>query len=443
MGKVKLQEKKHRFSRRRQIWLWIAMVIVLAGAVATYIVSHHFDKVADIIPTLPKTNRKTIGGKVISQEVIRNYSTEEVNALAKQNYGAEALPAKNPITKRLIKYTSVDTRGQQIEVYARIYLPRTVTSGKIPLISFAPGTTGVGDACAASLEQPAIANWANYESHMAAYAGQGYAVVITDYEGMRDSSRIHHYMVGELEGRAVLDAARAAYSLSDIKDLDRDQLFLAGYSQGGHAIAWADRIAGSYSPDLKVKGDINFAPVSSVETTLADITRGANIVWFGPFVLTSYSDLYGQNYNLPKILQQKWLANLKTDVTGHCINSVKYWPRADEVYTPEFLAALKTGSLSSNYPELYQDLSKNEAWTAVTGTPKLINQGDKDNIIMPDQQTKLLPSICAPGSGPTQLQKYADATHYSVMVKSYKDTLAWLTKVSTRQPLPNSCVSGQ
>jgi len=423
-------------------WLWFVLVLVLALAGwVVYNNSRTLRKItAQVIPVLPGVARKAVGGKVVSVEVVRTYSAQEVTALEKQNYGNDALPVRYPVTELLIKYTSLDTDNSQIQEYARVYIPRTDNDAKIPLISLAPGTTGIGDECAASLEQPLVANWGNYESHAAAYAGQGYAVVITDYEGMRDSTRIHHYMIGELEGRAVLDAARAAYSLSDYKGLDPGQLFLAGYSQGGQAVAWADQIAPNYAPGLKVAGIVAFAPVSDIFETMADPLNGSTTTWFGPYLLVSFADYYHQTFALDSILQPQWAPNLRADVLSHCINTVtKFWPNPQTVYTPGFIADLKDPALfKADYPELNSDIAQNQPWQVPTGTPKLINQGQKDVVILPAQQSKLLPTICE-GTGPVQLQYYADATHYTVMVKSFKDTLAWMTKVSAGQPLSTSC----
>lgn len=432
--------KSSRLWRRRGFWLGLTLVVVAAVAIGVvYDDGHHLGRVSDILPSLASVSHKAVGGKIVSAEVIRSYSGDEVNALAKQNYGNDGLPAKNPISELLVKYTSIDTAAQQIDEYARVYLPRVSPDSKIPVLTLAPGTTGIGDQCAASLEQPALANWANYQSHAAAYAGQGFAVVIPDYEGMRDSTRIHHYMVGIDEGRAVLDATKATYALKDYPNLDPSQLFLAGYSQGGHAIAWADQLAPSYAPGLKIKGLVAFAPVSDITVTLSDITRGSSLSWFGPYLLVSYADLYSQTFNLATILQPKYSANLHNDVLSHCVNSVKYWGPPNQVYTPQFLAALNDNSLlETNYPDLARDIAQNQPWQVPTATPKLINQGDKDNVILPDQQAKVLPAICK-AAEPVQVTHYPDATHYTVMVKSFKDTLEWMAKVSTGQALPSSC----
>ncbi len=420
-------------------WLWLLLAVVLAVGAWIYWGQHtSLRQVSDLL-SITKPSHKAVGGKIVSQEVVRNYSVQEVTALSHKADGAGAPVALYPISERLVKYTSIDMTGQEIEIYARMYLPRVPPATKVPVLAFAPGTTGIGDACAASLEQPAIANWANYQSHMASYAGQGYAVIITDYEGMRDATRIHHYMIGELEGRAVLDSAKALYSLSDYKNLDRSQLFLGGYSQGGQAVAWANRIAPTYAPGLTIKGVIAFAPVSNVTTTLTDIARGADIVWFGPFVLLSYADYYGQSFPLSQILQPKWIPTLRSDVLGHCINSVKYWTKADTVYTPQFLQAMRDNNIAAISPDLAADMAQNQAWDTPTATPKLINQGEKDTIILPDQQTKALPLLCQPGHGPVQIQSYPTASHYTVMALSLRDTLAWMAKASAGQALPSSC----
>lgn len=444
MGDLKkTKSKKHRFTFK---WrpqpkhlLWLALVLVVGWAAWIYFSGRSINKVSDIFPSLAKNHKAAVGGKIVSEELLRNYSADEVNALARQNYGNGVPGAKYAISKRLIKYTSVDSTGHEIEEYARVYVPRTTK--QTPVISFAPGTTGLGDECAASLEQPWKADWANYDSHMAAYAGQGYAMVITDYEGMRDPDLLHHYMVGELEGRAVLDAARAAFKVGETQgQLDPNQLFLAGYSQGGQAAGWADRLAPAYAPELKIRGLVAFAPVSSLSSSLADITRGSTLSWFGPYVLVSFGDYYHQNYPLSSILLSKWIPTLKNDVLGHCINSVKYWgPHPEDVYTPAFLNALKTNTLDTSYPDLASEMAKNDPWTATTATPKLINQGAKDNVILPDQQTRALPQLCAAGTGPVQLSSYPNASHYTVMVQSFRDVLTWLNKVSTGQSLPTSC----
>src|SRR5262249_21139617 len=155
-------------------------------------------------------------GEVIAQDSAQTLSIAQAANLARQNYGIATLPVTTGVTKITFHYKSELPGGDDITVYGRAYLPDSPRKN-LPIFAFAPGTTGISDICAGSLERPAKANWGNYDSHMTMYASQGFATVITDYEGMRDPARMHHYMVGELEGRAVLDSVRALRNLPQTK----------------------------------------------------------------------------------------------------------------------------------------------------------------------------------------------------------------------------------
>src|SRR4029450_6019847 len=94
------------------------------------------------------------------------------------------------------------------------------------ILTIAHGTTGIADACAPS-KNPRFTEL----SLMSPYLEQAYLVAETDYEGLGTPGR-HPYLVGESEGRGVLDAALAAAELPDADAGDQFAIF--GYSQGGH-----------------------------------------------------------------------------------------------------------------------------------------------------------------------------------------------------------------
>ena len=90
---------------------------------------------------------------------------------------------------------------------------------------------------------------------------------------------MHHYLVGEDEGRAVLDAARAARAFAPKKVSKR--VVIAGHSQGGHAALFAAALAPGWTPELRVRGTVAFAPASHLATqfqaTLAIDTPGGGL----------------------------------------------------------------------------------------------------------------------------------------------------------------------
>jgi hypothetical protein len=432
----------HTASKRRKDFRWVWLLCIL-GAIILYWYAF-VDAGSSLAPKFqPGLGPQAHAGDLMSIESIKTYSPAEATALIRQNYGAVAKPAATGITKVTFRYRSQLPGGQYVTEYARAYLPAK-TLGKLPVFGFAPGTTGVGDKCAPSLEDIHKANWGDYDSHMTAYASQGYVAVTTDYEGMRDPERIHHYMVGELEGRAVLDSVRALVHIPQTNGIaSLDQVFLGGYSQGGHAVFWADKIAAAYAPQVKVRGVVGWGPVLSVEETMADVTHGANINWFGPYVMYSYTDYYKANYDIHQVLQPRIADSLDADVPAHCIDSdIPHWghnPAA--VYTPEFLAAMATGKIAEAYPKFAAALAENAITSSPTATPKRINQGANDNVVLPRQAKAALPSLCKSGKGPVELVEYSATTHYDAMVHSFNDTLAWMQGILKGQAQPNSCTA--
>ena len=378
-------------------------------------------------------------GQLLGIEARQVYDATQAQAMARENYGTVTLPALTGATKITFRYRSTDRDGSFINVYGRAYIPLTGDNHQV--FAFAPGTTGMGDQCAPSLENVKVSNWGNYDSHMLMYASQGFAVVTTDYEGMRDTTRIHHYMVGELEGRALLDAIRALRMLPEAQHrLDAEHVVVGGYSQGGHAAYWADTIAPTYAPDVVVKGVVGFGPVMSVKESVGDVAYGSSLNWFGPYVLASYTDYYKQDYQLARIFQPRYLQNLRHDVLSHCIDTdIAYWGHnPSAVYTPEFLAAINSETFAASYPLLAEAMSRNAAGNEPTESAKLINQGRFDNVILARQQQAMIPGMCVSSRGAVALKTY-DGTHYNTMVLSLRDTIAWMKQIGRGEPPATTC----
>lgn len=164
--------------------------------------------------------------------------------------------AKTPfpgVRANQILYRSEDALGNTIAVSGTVLVPTAswTSSGKRPLVTFAVGTRGLGDACAPS---KTLANGTDYEgASIASLLGRGWAVVVTDYQGL-GTPGTHTYVVGQTEGRSVLDAARAAQRLPGSGLGAVTPVAVLGYSQGGGAAAWAAELAPTYAPELDIRG---------------------------------------------------------------------------------------------------------------------------------------------------------------------------------------------
>ena len=154
-------------------------------------------------------------------------------------------------------------------------------AGKAPrggrvVVSWAHGNAGLADLCAPS-KQPDIASGAASASGPAGYGAvmpmvqalldAGYVVAASDYEGL-GTPGLHPFLVGESEGRSVLDAARAAHGLKAAAAASKVLVF--GHSRaGGHAALFAGELAASYAPELRVLGVAAAAPaIPDIEHTL-------------------------------------------------------------------------------------------------------------------------------------------------------------------------------
>ena len=107
-----------------------------------------------------------------------------------------------------VLYQSTDEQGNPDWVTGTVIVPTAKWSGKgeRPVVSYAPGTQGLGHQCAPSLQ---IVAGTEYDGGAIIESlKKGYAVTITDYQGYT-SGAIPTYSAGKAEGQAVLDAERA------------------------------------------------------------------------------------------------------------------------------------------------------------------------------------------------------------------------------------------
>lgn len=161
-------------------------------------------------------------------------------------------PLPAPVKAWHLLYRSTSATGKANAVSGTLLVPLTPwLSGPRPLISYAVGTHGLGDQCAPS---NLMAHGIENESALLAQAiSKGWAVVVTDYEGL-GTPGTHTYAVGQSEGRAVLDAARAAFRVPGAGLSSSGPVGVFGYSQGGQAAASAAELQGTYAPELNVVG---------------------------------------------------------------------------------------------------------------------------------------------------------------------------------------------
>jgi Secretory lipase len=172
-----------------------------------------------------------------------------------------------------IMYRSTDNRGAPIAVTGTYFEPDNPWpgSGPRPLVAFATDVYGIGDQCAPSRQFNQGIHYGGgsdltvgyEEGFVATMVARGFAVVVTDYEGVGTPAPATSF-IRLPEAHAVIDAARAAMHLPQTSLNPHGPVAFWGHGQGGGASAAAVELAPTYAPDLHVVGAWSGAPAADL-----------------------------------------------------------------------------------------------------------------------------------------------------------------------------------
>lgn len=174
----------------------------------------------------------------------------------------EAARLTGAAEQRQLTYWTEGPTGAPALSTGAVYLPPgPAPEGGWPVMSWAHGTSGVGDDCA-----PSHGYDVTYlpRDLMNAWLAAGFAVVATDYPGL-GTDGVHAYLHGRSEGRSVIDMVRAATATTPA--LSRKWV-ADGHSQGGHAVMFAAHEATRYAPELDYRGAIATGTPANLELLL-------------------------------------------------------------------------------------------------------------------------------------------------------------------------------
>lgn len=343
---------------------------------------------------------------------------------------------KYAVDRSVMRYESTDSKGETIEIRAQLFIPHSDANESFPIYVVGHGTTGLGDHCAPSQEQPSVSNWGNYIADMLSYASQGYIVVFPDYEGHNDPDRIHHYFNAQMEAQVLLDGTRAVFTHFKNENIPYEEaVFYGGYSQGGHAAFAVKDYASTYAPEIPIKGVMGFGGTTDMTALLKENPSLA------PYLVYAYSDLYGEDVvNASEILLSQHVPTLAQDATTICVGGIyqKYGYDAARIYTPEFRSALMNNTLDAEYPEFKKVLDENNSGLKDGKIPALILQGSADPIVTVKSQKEFMEKLCTTDT-PLRYIEYPGVHHYQTRQVSIRDTLAWMSSVADGTVPPSDC----
>ncbi|MDP6909632.1 MAG: T9SS type A sorting domain-containing protein, partial [Flavobacteriales bacterium] len=209
-------------------------------------------------------------------------------------------------------------------------------------------------------------------------ATSGYAAVMPDYIGLGNSPGIHLYQHAHTEATASIDIMRACRMICEEENKPlNDQLFLIGYSQGGHAVMATHRmIQEELFDEFEVTAS---APgggpydMSGAQLDMVSSWEPYAVPGYLPFLVQSYQQIYG---NLYDSIQQIYVPPYDETLPPLLDGSVGMWelnqampsvPR--EIFQPAYADEFFADTLHSAFVAL----KDNDVYNWVPEAPVMFN----------------------------------------------------------------------
>jgi len=336
-------------------------------------------------------------------------------------------PAPNGAKVWRILYASTDPDGRPIDVSGVVIAPDLPPpiAGRY-VLAWAHATTGVADACAPSVSPEFL----DTIPHVPALVALDWVVVATDYPGL-GTPGVHPYLVGESEGRAILDAVRAAAQVE--KSGAGKRFGVWGHSQGGHAALFAGELAASYAPELQLSGIAAIAPATDLGQLLQDdLSTHAGAI-LTSYSLWTWSRFYGVSIETAATPQA---IRVIDGIAGDCIET------RDEIYRVGF------DSLALPAPFLVEGVMERDPWKpllernrpgrARIPAPVYVAQGDQDLIVRPSVTADFVAGLCRQESL-VRYERLAGEGHMRAARVSASSAIGWLRDRFEGTKPPNDC----
>jgi alpha-beta hydrolase superfamily lysophospholipase len=211
--------------------------------------------------------------------------------------------------------------------------------------------------------------------------------VATDYVGLGTAGP-HPYLVGQGEGRPVLDAVRAARHLAGVSLSDETVVW--GHSQGGHAALWTALLQPTYAPDVPLRGVAALAPATDLPALVDHLDNVSIGSLFAAYVVEAYSQVY-PDVRFDDVVRPGARVQVG-EMATRCLSEPKIVVSLLQalLFRQTILARGAPGGAFA------QRLAQNVP-TGAMGVPVLVGQGEADPLILPAMQQAYVAARCADG----------------------------------------------
>ena len=323
-------------------------------------------------------------------------------------------------------YVSARPDGTAAVSGAMVFIPDTPAPDEgRPVLAWAHGTVGMGDACAPSRSTKGINDMAGWLEQALSL---GWVVVATDYVGLGTPGP-ELYLVAQAEVNDLVHSVQAVRQW-DLADAG-NRYAVYGHSQGGHSALWAGHLAEEIDPTLDLVGVAAAAPAAMLPEIVSvqwDTAAGWAI---GPEALVAWRAI---DPSLP----------LQGVVTDAGISN--YERLADECIMLAALEGLARNDLGQSFFAV--DPVTAPGWSSViedqtppplpADMPVFVAQGTADEVVLAWPNALLQEEWCAAGSSLSMLWM-GNVGHVPAAINAGPQAITWIADRFADRPVARSC----
>ena len=357
---------------------------------------------------------------LVSATILASRNASQVQTIL-TNGGWYFLPVTlNGVISYSITYNTTDVHGEPTVASGALFVPQ-IECDTLPLVSYQHGT---------QFNKSVVPSNNYYLGEGLLYSGTGFIATLPDYLGMGVNPGIHPYVHWESEATASIDLIRAAreFLTDSLQIWDNNQLFLTGYSQGGHSTMAVHK----YIKTNNLQSEFNVvasAPLSGA-FPLYDVQR--------PLMMGGDSTYYASAF-LPYACASYQLVyeNLYTNYNEY------YDPPYDSLIAAWLAAGTNFGILPTNFYDFMQDsvldnilndpehpinidLRENDLHNWIPLEPVRMLYCGMDSMVFPENSIMALDTMIALGAPDVQaIEIDPNADHNGCFIPATTYSLVW------------------
>ena len=228
-------------------------------------------------------------GDLLTYEYVDSRDVQTIQEQLNLQFGGLSPTAIYDIDLYAITYETIDQFGQIVVASGLISYPKDISSA-FPLLTFQHGT---------QIRRESAPSMNGFNDLILWLATSGYIFVESDYLGLGVSDMLHPYHLKDVTATTVIDMLRATKHFCDqAQDIQyNNQLYIAGYSEGGYAtMAAVKEIEENHTDEFDITISFPMAGAYDLSGTMVDLMLSEEVYadpFYLPYFVLSYIETYG------------------------------------------------------------------------------------------------------------------------------------------------------